>query len=76
MGIIVIDIVLVIIEFLCNEKVVLIYFEFYGEGVDVFILGDRVIIFNMMLEFGVIVVMFYIDDNIFDYLCLIGCEEE
>lgn len=62
MGIIVIDIVLVLIEFLCCECVVLVYLEFFGEGVKVLIIGDCVIIFNMMLEYGVIAGMFYIDE--------------
>lgn len=57
----VIDIVLVFIEFLCKECVVFVYFEFYGEGVFYLIFGDCVIILNMILEYGVIVVMFYID---------------
>lgn len=76
LGIIVIDVVLVLIEFLCKQKVVGVYLEFYGEGVFSLIFGDCVIIFNMVLEYGVIVVMFVIDQQIIDYLCFIGCDDE
>lgn len=51
------------------------FVEFYGLGLKYFIIVDRVIIVNMVLEYGVICGIFFIDDVVFDYLRLIGRDE-
>lgn len=75
-GVIVIDVVFIIIDMLCKYGVVGKFVEFYGEGVVFVLFVNCVMIGNMLLEFGLIVVIFLIDDVIFEYLCFIGCSEE
>jgi len=60
---------------LCEYGVVGKFVEFYGEGVLVVLLVNCVMIGNMSLEFGFICVIFFIDDVMVEYLCLIGCDE-
>lgn len=52
------------------------FVEFYGDGLDLLSLADRVIIVNMSLEYGVICGFFLIDVVIFDYMRLSGRSED
>lgn len=61
---------------LCKYGVVGKFVEFYGDGLDLLLLVDCVIIVNMLLEYGVICGFFLIDVVIFDYMCLSGCSED
>lgn len=73
LGVIVIDVVLIVIEMLCQYGVVGKFVEFYGEGVVEVLLVNCVILGNMSFEFGFIVVIFLIDEEIIKYLWFIGC---
>lgn len=61
---------------LCQYGVVGKFVEFYGDGLDILFFVDRVIIVNMVLEYGVICGFFFIDDVMFSYMCFSGCSEE
>lgn len=72
-GVMVIDLVLMIIEMLCKEKVVGKFVEFFGEGMKLFLLLDCVMIGNMVLEYGVMMGFFLVDEKMIDYFEGIGC---
>ena len=73
-GITATDIVLVLTEFLRQERVVGAYLEFYGAGASSLSIGDRATISNMTPEYGATAAMFYIDEQTIDYLTLTGRE--
>lgn len=73
-GITATDIVLVLTEFLRQERVVGAYLEFYGTGASSLSIGDRATISNMTPEYGATAAMFYIDEQTIDYLTLTGRE--
>lgn len=75
-GIIVIDLVLKVIQVLCEKGVVGKFVEFFGLGVVELLFVDCVIIVNMVLEYGVICGFFLVDEEVLNYLCLIGCDFE
>lgn len=75
-GCMVIDFVFMIIEMLCKEKVVGKFVEFFGEGIVSLLLLDCVIIGNMVLEYGVMMGFFLVDDKIIDYFKGMGCMKE
>jgi aconitate hydratase A / 2-methylisocitrate dehydratase len=70
------DLVLTITELLRRHGVVGKFVEFFGPGLDVFPVADRVTVSNMAPEFGATCVFFPVDQKCLDYLTLTGRDAE